>query len=102
FETLMIMTGDATQQSFVIAHHPLAPPAPGQDSALFEGFFWIGNYQGLVENHFLSEAMANRASASRGVEGEMFGRERFVAFTGGGAEIAVGVKGLEPELRVES
>src|SRR5205814_9637723 len=36
FQALLIMTGHAPQQSFVITHHPFSTSAPGENNALFE------------------------------------------------------------------
>src|SRR4029077_13991146 len=84
------------EHSFVMNDHAFAATAPGQNRSLFERLVGVGDHQPLVEHHCLAQPMTNRASARWGVKGKMLGRERFVAFAGGGAEIPIGVEGFEP------
>src|SRR5260370_16141986 len=76
--------------------HPLAAAPPGQDCVLLQRFLRVGHDQALVEYHFLAQTVTDRASPCGRVEGEMFRGERFVAFTRGGAEVAVGMQRFDP------
>ena len=101
FQALLVMAGHAAQQTFVISHHPLSAPTPGEDGALLDRLLRVRDDQVLIEDHLLAEAMANGTRARWRIEREMFWRQRVVAFSGGRAEVAIGVEGLQPGLRVE-
>ncbi len=96
FHVLLVMFRHTPQEALVINDHALAAPPPRQNGALFERLLRVGHHQVLVEDELLAQPVADRARASRGIEGEMLGRERLVALARRRAEVAIGMKRLDP------
>ena len=65
---LLVMLCHTAEEAFVIAHHALAASPPGQNCALFERLVRVGHHQALVEDQLLTQPMAHRARARRGIE----------------------------------
>ena len=93
------MRRDGAQHRLVINDEAFARPPPWLDRAV-ERPIRVRNDERLIENHFLTEAVADGTRAGGRVEGKMFRRRRVVTLAGRGRTHFVRVEGFGPNCRL--
>ena len=91
-----VVRGHAAQQTLVINDHPLAAAPPGQHRAAVEALRVIRHDERFVEDHLLSETVADGAGSGGRIEGKMLRRQRLETLPRARTVAAIRVQRLGP------